>query len=233
MSPQSHVVVAAEQCLVADTVSAALAASGHQVSRLPWVVDAMPPRPRAAAPMPPRPRPADPIDVGLMLSDLQPLTRLAEAQRRLRATPIRWLVLTGAAPGPLWGAMLEAGACAVQRSSATLDEVSLMIDRLLAGEPLMGDADVAHLVRSWQVAEQNRRAAVRSVRSLSPREVAVLGLMHAGESVQQIAELLEVSESTVRSHVRSVLQKLEVNTQLAAVAEFEIASSHADRDGSS
>lgn len=219
MSLQIHVVVTAEQCLIADTVSAALAASGLRVSRLPWTTDMTPPRPR----------PADPIDVGVMLSDLQPLTRLAEAQRRLRATRIPWLVLTGAAPGPPWGAMLEAGAAAVQRSSASLGEVRLMIDRLLADEPLMGDADIARLVQTWHVLEQNRRAAVRSVRSLSPREVAVLGLMHAGESVQQIAEVLDVSESTVRSHVRSVLQKLEVKTQLAAVAEYEIASGAGDR----
>ncbi|WP_459972628.1 helix-turn-helix transcriptional regulator [Nocardioides pyridinolyticus] len=223
MSLQSHVVVTAEQCLIADTVTAALVASGLRVSRLPWLVE----------PKPPRPRSADPVDVGLMLSDLRPPARLAEAQRRVRATRVPWLVLTGAVPGPLWGAMLEAGAAAVLRNSATLEEVGRTIDRLLAGEPLMGEAEVADLVRAWHVVEQNRLAAVRRVRSLSTREVAVLGLMHAGESVQQIAAVLDVSESTVRSHVRSVLQKLGVKTQLAAVAEYELASRDPDRDGGS
>lgn len=221
MSPQTHVAVTAEQSLIADTVSAALAASGLRVSRVPWLVDTAPA---------PRPRAADPIDVGLMLSDLQPPVRLREARRRLVSSPVPWIVLTGAARGPLWGAVLEAGAVAVHPSSATLDEVRLLVDRLVAGEHLMADSELADLMESWRLVDRNRRAAVRGVRSLSPREIAVLGMMHAGESVQQIAVLLDVSESTVRSHVRSVLQKLDVKSQLAAVAEYEIASAGADVD---
>ena len=39
-----------------------------------------------------------------------------------------------------------------------------------------------------------------------------------GRSVREIADEWVVSEATVRTHVRSVLAKLEVRSQLAAVA---------------
>lgn len=213
MSPQSHVAVASDQSLIAETVSAALAGPGLRVTRVPW----------PGASTLPLPRSGDHIDVGVMLCDLHPAARLCEALTRLRTAEIPWLVLTGAPPGPLWGAVLEAGAAAVHSSSARLDEVATMIDRMLRGNRLMDDGYVAELLRAWRVVEQNQRAAAHGVRSLSPRELAVLGRMHAGESVQRIAHELQVSESTVRSHVRSVLQKLDVKTQLAAVAEYEMA----------
>lgn len=215
MSPQSHVVVTSDQSLIADTVSAALCASDLVAERMPWRVEptAHVPRPRAG------PAPA----VGLILCDLQPRQRLLEAQRRMHETPTTWIVLTGAPRGALWGAMLAAGAAVVHPSSATLEEVRWLIDRTIAGERVMPDAEVVELLDAWRAVERDRRAAVASVRSLSPREIAVLGLMHSGETVQQIAEVLGVSESTVRSHVRSVLRKLDVRTQLAAVAEYAAA----------
>jgi DNA-binding NarL/FixJ family response regulator len=106
--------------------------------------------------------------------------------------------------------------------------VRTLVGRFLAGERLMDDAEVAELRAAWELDEEARRAAVQGVRSLSPRESHVLGLMHAGEPVNRIAERLEVSQSTVRSHVRAVLRKLGVKTQLAAVAEFETAAAEID-----
>ena len=58
----------------------------------------------------------------------------------------------------------------------------------------------------------------RRVGSLTPREHEVLTLLHAGEPVAQIAQLLGVSPATVRTQVKAVLRKLQVNSQLGAVA---------------
>jgi DNA-binding CsgD family transcriptional regulator len=58
------------------------------------------------------------------------------------------------------------------------------------------------------------------MRSLTPRERTVLRLLYAGDNVRSIALLLDVSEATVRSQVKSVLRKLDVNSQLAAIAAF-------------
>ena len=49
------------------------------------------------------------------------------------------------------------------------------------------------------------------------RETEVLGHLMKGRAVRQIAERGAVSEATVRTQVKSILAKLEVTSQLAAV----------------
>jgi DNA-binding CsgD family transcriptional regulator len=53
---------------------------------------------------------------------------------------------------------------------------------------------------------------------LTHRELDVLGAMMRGESAAEIAAARFLSIATVRAHIRAVLRKLEVPSQLAAVA---------------
>jgi LuxR family maltose regulon positive regulatory protein len=53
--------------------------------------------------------------------------------------------------------------------------------------------------------------------SLTPREIEVLGLMGTGLSNRQIAENLVLSEGTVKFHVHSILEKLQVHSRTAAL----------------
>ena len=53
---------------------------------------------------------------------------------------------------------------------------------------------------------------------LSAREAQVLRALAQGQSVGAIAEAWFVSEATVRSQVRAILAKLDVSSQLEAVA---------------
>jgi DNA-binding CsgD family transcriptional regulator len=53
---------------------------------------------------------------------------------------------------------------------------------------------------------------------LTPREVEVLRLLADGETVPSVAVQLEISESTVRTHVEHMRGKLGVSTQAALVA---------------
>src|SRR5215467_1050686 len=52
---------------------------------------------------------------------------------------------------------------------------------------------------------------------LSPREVEVLKLIAGGKSNKEIAELLFVSEGTVKTHVLNIHQKLDVRDRTEAV----------------
>jgi len=54
---------------------------------------------------------------------------------------------------------------------------------------------------------------------LSSREVEVLGLMAKGLSTRQIADTLYISENTVKTHIRHILEKLEVNNRSQAVSK--------------
>jgi DNA-binding NarL/FixJ family response regulator len=53
---------------------------------------------------------------------------------------------------------------------------------------------------------------------LTPRELEVLGLLSGGANNGQIAQTLVVSPNTVRTHVQSILAKLQVHSRLEAVA---------------
>jgi DNA-binding NarL/FixJ family response regulator len=61
-------------------------------------------------------------------------------------------------------------------------------------------------------------APYNSLVHLTPSERRVLFHMMEGRSAADIATTLVVSLTTVRSHIRSILRKLNVNSQLAAVA---------------
>ena len=61
-------------------------------------------------------------------------------------------------------------------------------------------------------------APLQSLLQLTSSERRVLFYLTGGRSAQEIAEELVISLATVRSHIRSILRKLGVRSQLAAVA---------------
>ena len=56
------------------------------------------------------------------------------------------------------------------------------------------------------------------IRKLSSRELDVLRCLVDGRSRKEIGEILDVSPNTIRTHVQSILHKLEVHSALTAVA---------------
>jgi DNA-binding NarL/FixJ family response regulator len=66
--------------------------------------------------------------------------------------------------------------------------------------------------------------------ALTPREVDVLRLVAAGKRNRDIADALQVSHATVRTHVASILQKLGVESRTqATLAAIELGFVHLDR----
>ncbi len=58
----------------------------------------------------------------------------------------------------------------------------------------------------------------RSALKLSPRELAVLEALAAGQSNKEIARTLSVSPNTVKTHVAHLFDKLEVRRRTEAIA---------------
>lgn len=56
--------------------------------------------------------------------------------------------------------------------------------------------------------------------NLSKRELEILNLLTKGYQDKKIADLLTISEATVRSHLRSIYEKLQVQTRTEAVVKF-------------
>lgn len=64
------------------------------------------------------------------------------------------------------------------------------------------------------------RAAGQPQQLLSPRELEVLELLASGFRNREIAEALVVSQSTIKVHIRHILEKLGVRTRTEAVARL-------------
>jgi DNA-binding NarL/FixJ family response regulator len=67
---------------------------------------------------------------------------------------------------------------------------------------------------------------------LTPQQRRVLTLIRQGLSNKQIAHILAVGESTVKSHVTQLLRKLEMNTrtQVAVTVTMHDAPPYAEAD---
>ncbi|GAB7006821.1 hypothetical protein JCM18899A_42940 [Nocardioides sp. AN3] len=220
-----RVLVASDQALIAEAVRAALASRGHDALVVRWPGEARSgePRPGESRAQGPRqiPRKDAALEVGLLLSDVDRWSRIRTAMLVVERIRVPWVALTTSERGPAWGALLSAGARLVLPGTTRLDRISELLSAV-AQEQLATPADErVELEAAWSEMRAHHDAVAERFARLSPREREVLRLMYTGSSVAQIAEMLEVSPATVRSQVKSVLRKLDVNSQLAAVAVFD------------
>jgi DNA-binding NarL/FixJ family response regulator len=133
------------------------------------------------------------------------------------------VVLTGETDRVVLAECLDAGAVGVASKAESYDSVIEAVQRAAAGDhvtPVSVRAEYAEVLRQHRAEERQRRAPFEA---LSRREREVLVLMLDGVSVAVMAEKCYVSLPTVRTQIRSVLQKLAVNSQLEATA---LARSH-------
>ncbi len=83
---------------------------------------------------------------------------------------------------------------------------------------IYGAASFAAL-RLEQIIGPDLQPATTLARQPTPRELAVLRLMAAGRTADEIARSLGLSEETIRSHIKKVQAKLGARNRLHAVAE--------------
>jgi DNA-binding NarL/FixJ family response regulator len=84
-----------------------------------------------------------------------------------------------------------------------------------------GEPRIAPQMASRMLAELSRGSEVASrdpLEALSEREREVLALMSDGLRNREIAERLVISEATVKTHVRHVLEKLRLRNRAEAAA---------------
>lgn len=128
------------------------------------------------------------------------------------------VVVTGETDRAVWGACIEAGAIALVDKRLPFDQLVDRLERIVAGDAGMPPSERIDLIT--QLHEKRRQDSTRlePFTRLTVREAEVLQRLTRGLSADEIAAETYVSLATVRSHIRAILQKLGVNSQLAAVA---------------
>jgi DNA-binding NarL/FixJ family response regulator len=128
------------------------------------------------------------------------------------------VVLTGATDQLLLAACVEAGAVGIISKTESFPSLCAAIERAARNERLLPPTRREELL--GQLREQRRAQRSREVQfgRMTQRECEVLARMMDGQSAATIAEESFVSLATVRTQIRSILQKLDATSQLAAVA---------------
>ena len=140
-----------------------------------------------------------------------------EATRRITesATGTRVLILTTFDLDEYVYAALRAGASAFLLKDAKEDQLVTAIRVVAEGNSLFAPTVTRRLIDTFaRPAEQTPTAALTA---LTAREQEVLTLIARGRSNAEIAEQLVVSEHTVKTHVASLLQKLQLRNRVQAV----------------
>lgn len=136
----------------------------------------------------------------------------------LTATGSRVLVVTGSTDPVAAGRALEGGAIGVVHKHQAFDRLLSTIVLAAHGGSVMDLPERRALLDAARSARQRSVATAARFSRLSTSEAEVLRLLADGRGVGDIAEARVVSEATVRTQVRAILTKLDVSSQLAAVA---------------
>jgi DNA-binding NarL/FixJ family response regulator len=108
---------------------------------------------------------------------------------------------------------IAAGARAYLLKDAPRDELFKAIRAVSRGESLIQPVVASRLLD--RLAELSKKTP--SAETLSERELEVLRLMAGGASNKDIADQLSITQSTVKTHITSIFQKLNVTTRTEAV----------------
>lgn len=124
-------------------------------------------------------------------------------------------VLTSSEEDELSFAAIEAGAQSFLLKTMLGDELLATLRRIAAGESVI-HAGVAR--RILQFVRQARARRPSPFAELTERELEVLRELAEGGSNARIASALHISEKTVKSHIGSLLAKLQLGDRTEAVA---------------
>src|SRR5262249_49023139 len=129
---------------------------------------------------------------------------------------VTMLVLVPSLDHDILLACAQAGAVGYLTLDQPLTELLQAVERVHAGEVLF-DARLMRdlLVRSARVRQATGPHTL--VQSLAPRELGVLQTRATGGRLDEAGDRLGISVHTVRSHVRTIMDKLDARTRLEAV----------------
>jgi two-component system, NarL family, response regulator len=140
-----------------------------------------------------------------------------EAMRQIKAEnpAMKFIILTTYDNDEYIFKGIEAGARAYLLKDAPREELFKAIRAVNRGESLIEPAIAGKVLDRF--AELSRQA--QAPENLSAQEIKVLTLMSKGAGNKLIASILNLGESTVKTHIQNIFHKLGVNGRTEAVTE--------------
>jgi two-component system, NarL family, nitrate/nitrite response regulator NarL len=208
---QLRILIVEDHMLFAESLELVLSVEGYDVRRVAVPDNSGSPGSLLSSLVRVRPR--------IVLLDLD-LGRFGDGVRLiapLAKAGINVVIVTASPDRGRWGEAIRYGARAVLSKSQPLSGILATVRRINEGLPVITHDEREDLLRTWHQQRSEIQELVTRLALLTARESQVLGRLMQGRTVHDIAALSVVSEATVRTQVKSILAKLQVSSQLAAV----------------
>ena len=157
-------------------------------------------------------------DVVLMDVRMPGMDGIAATREIAAAQPLsRVLILTTFEDDDYVFGALRAGASGFLLKRTRPEQLIAAVHTIAAGESLLSPSVTRTVIRQMARSPQPDAAAGRRLRELTPREREVLELVARGLSNSEIAAKLVVEGSTVKTHMKRILAKLELRDRVQVV----------------
>lgn len=207
----TRITIVEDHELFAEALDVALTLEGHEIHRVS--IDHQAPQAEKLVEAILRSRPS----IILLDLNLGTVANGARVIQPLTAAGAAVVVVTASIDRARWGECLFYGARTVLSKSTPLNTILATIRMIGEQRRVLPREERDRLVACFHAAKGtavNRRARFET---LSIREREILHHLMNGKQVRDIARESFVSEATVRTQVKSILAKLGVSSQLAAV----------------
>jgi two-component system, NarL family, nitrate/nitrite response regulator NarL len=130
------------------------------------------------------------------------------------APDTRILVLTASENEHDLAQAMKLGACGVVMKTSGTELLMQAIRKVSEGEIWLDGRVTANVIRKLADSREPGSRGSGEPGGLTPREREIAGLVGQGHKYREIAEMLSISEQTVKNHLRNMFHKLGVSDRL-------------------
>jgi DNA-binding NarL/FixJ family response regulator len=157
-------------------------------------------------------------DLVLMDVRMPDLDGIAATRRLLATAPeIKVIILTTFEQDDYIFDAIDAGASGFLLKRTRPEELLSAIHAVAAGDSLLSPSVTRIVLEHLARQPTPTRRSTGQLAELTPRELQVLELIARGQSNREIAATLVIEESTVKTHVKRILLKLDLRDRIHAV----------------